>query len=360
MTPARNLQLFPEKAPRQRRKAGTYSTTDNAVVAYQKTHGTADTRILTALSERANMKYLPPLTGPGLQEATGLGERAVQKGLKILVTAGLCHQVGRAWFLGPAPKPNTRANGRANDQANDRSGKFRRFAVQGGLSLRLKEWEGMGRKNNTITDSSEAAGRAVGRAVNTTQDTGTEGQAPGGAVPGGTQPATPSQDQVNNDHQDGGNDNVTGSEQVPPGPAVTPAAAQRVIREAGLSESWRSWVRLTAIRPVTQEVQSVIWATWIQQGHAALLAEQVAHIVLAGIYGNPMAGLTKRMRDGMTPVTQASTAPNRPSFTAGQRVRYPDGSVATVLAVLSRGIATDHPEYPDVPLAQIRGLQVVE
>ncbi|MFD1732663.1 hypothetical protein ACFSC4_31615 [Deinococcus malanensis] len=41
-------------------------------------------------------------------------------------------------------------------------------------------------------------------------------------------------------------------------------------------------------------------------------------------------------------------------------MRYPDGSEATVLAVLSRGIATDHPEYPDVPLGQVRTLEVLK
>lgn len=141
---------------------------------------------------------------------------------------------------------------------------------------------------------------------------------------------------------------------------VTPAAAQRIIREAGLTESWRSWVRLTGIRPVTQEAQAPIWAAWIQQGHAQLLEAQVAHIVLAGIYGNPMAGLTKRMRDGMTPTPSHTPAQDRPTLTPGMRVRYPDGSEAIVLSTAARGVTTDHPDTPDVPLGRVKSLVVVE
>lgn len=142
-------------------------------------------------------------------------------------------------------------------------------------------------------------------------------------------------------------------------PAASPyRAAMDAISAAELLPVWQKWVRLNALKRVTQEAQAELWHGWIQAGQGQVLGEQATYIIEAGHYEYPLPALKKRMKDAETALAPVPVQA-RPSFAAGQRVRYPDGSEATVLAVLSRGVATDHPDFPDVPLGQLRTLEVL-
>lgn len=187
------------------------------------------------------------------------------------------------------------------------------------------------------------------------------GQAPDGAAPGGASNTSPSQDGFNTAHSNGDTVNADGLKQVPA--AASPyRAAMDAISAAGLLPVWRDWVRLNRLAQVTQENQAVVWADWIAAGQRDLLELNAKDLILSGSFSHPWGALRKRMQafdPNAGQSAQASPAAERPTFAAGQRVRYPDGSEATVLAVLSRGVATDHPDYPDVPLGQLRTLEVL-
>ena len=153
MTPARNLPLYPDKAakPSKKRAPGTFGNIDNTVLAYQKTHGAADTRVLTALAERSNYTYKSSLMSVAeLQVETGLCERAAQKALKVLQGAGFCYREGKCWAYGKAPA-NSRANEKANEKANSRTVFFGGFAVQYGENPSLKMLEDVRRFKTNIT-----------------------------------------------------------------------------------------------------------------------------------------------------------------------------------------------------------------
>lgn len=157
----------------------------------------------------------------------------------------------------------------------------------------------------------------------------------------------------------GGTENVTDPEQVPGG--RTPREAMAVLAEAELRDTWRGWVRLTAIPRVTQELHAVQWAEWVTAGQAADLKLHVAALIEAGTYNMPWAALKHRMARPAGPAPlPAVEVQRRTSFRAGQRVRFPDGSEATVVSVLSRSIVTDHPQFPDVPLGRLKALEVLE
>ncbi|GGK11371.1 hypothetical protein GCM10008955_00750 [Deinococcus malanensis] len=207
----------------------------------------------------------------------------------------------------------------------------------------------------------DQAGLAPGVEVGNQEET--EGQAPDGATSGEAHVASPSQDQPKNAHSNGDNVNADGMKQVPPvaGPY---RAAMDTISAAGLLPVWRDWVRLNRLAQVTQEAQAPVWAGWINGGQTDLLRQHAVDLIQSGSFSHPWGALRKRMMiqafEPNSPSPHNRPTPERPSLTTGQRVRYPDGSEATVLAVLSRGIATDHPEYPDVPLGQVRTLEVLK
>lgn len=139
-------------------------------------------------------------------------------------------------------------------------------------------------------------------------------------------------------------------------------ADMRAVREAGLLELWGRWVALQGLKAPTQEAQVAVWAGWIRDGKAETLRSEAAAVVEMGSYAHPFAGLKSRMGKATSEKNTTSSlvpAAPRPTFRPGQTVRYPDGSEATVLGVLSRGIATDHPTLPDVPLSQLASLEVV-
>lgn len=157
----------------------------------------------------------------------------------------------------------------------------------------------------------------------------------------------------------GGTENVTDPEKVPGG--RTPREAMAVLAAASLQDTWRGWVRLTAIPRVTQEHHAVQWAEWVSAGQTEDLKTHVAAIIEAGTYNMPWAALKHRMTRPAGPAPlPAVEVQRRTSFRPGQRVRFPDGSEATVVSVLSRSIITDHPKYPDVPLGRLKALEVLE
>ncbi|WP_019585264.1 helix-turn-helix domain-containing protein [Deinococcus apachensis] len=134
------------------------------------------------------------------------------------------------------------------------------------------------------------------------------------------------------------------------------------LAEAGLMEVWRDWAGLVKAAPVTLKAQAGQWAAWVREGRADALRAEAQSVIELGSYAHPFAGLKARIKALQNVGAQApekGSAPPRPALVAGQRVRYPDGSEATVVAVLSRGVATDHPDYPDVPLGQVKTLTVL-
>ncbi|MBZ9752755.1 helix-turn-helix domain-containing protein [Deinococcus sp. HMF7604] len=188
------------------------------------------------------------------------------------------------------------------------------------------------------------------------------GQAPDGAASGEAQMVSPSQDQSKNAHHNGDNVNADGLKQVPPAAARSPyRAAMDSISAAGLLPVWRDWVRLNRLAQVTQEAQVLVWAEWIGAGQAEVLRHNAVDLIQSGSFSHPWGALRKRMQfdPNAGQNGQTTATPERPTLAVGQRVRYPDGSEATVLAVLSRGIATDHPDFPDVPLGQVKTLEVL-
>lgn len=138
--------------------------------------------------------------------------------------------------------------------------------------------------------------------------------------------------------------------------------AMKDVVGAGLTSLWGEWVALGRLARPTQEAQIVAWADWIRAGRADALRAEAQNIILAGSYAHPFAALRKKLdspnETQPTPQQQDLSA-RRAAFQAGQRVRYADGTEATVISVLSRGIATDHPQYPDVPLAHLKTLEVI-
>lgn len=190
------------------------------------------------------------------------------------------------------------------------------------------------------------------------QITNPEPQTPDGAASGEARLAAASQVLLKNTHQNGGNVNVTGSEKVPP-PAATPfRAALRAIDAAGLTPTWLQWIRSNTLRQVAQEAQAAVWQEWIEAGQAAPLKANVLDLVQSGgSFSHPWGALKARMLKAATATAQA--LPTHIPFKPGHRVRYEDGSDALVLDVRARGITTDHPLYPDVPLSRLKTLELV-
>jgi DNA-binding Lrp family transcriptional regulator len=184
----------------------------------------------------------------------------------------------------------------------------------------------------------------------------TPDQTPDGAASGEAIQASSSQVLSKNALQDGGNINVKPSVSVPP-PAATPfRAALNAIEAAGLTPTWLQWIRSNALRQVAQEAQAAVWQEWIEAGHAAPLKANVLDLVQSGgSFSHPWGALKARMLKAAT----APLAPAQIPFKPGHRVRYEDGTEALVLDVRARGVTTDHPLYPDVPLSRLKTLELV-
>ncbi|MBB6016777.1 hypothetical protein ACFP9V_19315 [Deinococcus radiopugnans] len=328
MTPAQNLK-FPapaEPAPRtsRRREAGTYTTTDSAVVDYQKRHGSADTRVLTALAERHNYTRKSPMTVAEIQVETDLGQRAVEKALKALEAAGFCHSEGRAWRYGKTPA-NAHANGGANGNANDRTSVKSGNAVQYSKFLSLKEVEGRRRKlkDNNIFIAGSLWPAQIPPAVvaletslqkNELKTETPERLAPDGAASdeanSGDKPS-PSQEKTVSGK--GEIVNVTDSETVPPGPA-TYREAQETLTASGAWDIWSAWTRAHRLPKAAQDAQILQFAGWVMAGMHADLAQHSGEITAAGSYAHPWPALVARMAK----VTAAKQAAQRTTRDVGR------------------------------------------
>ncbi|GGJ89931.1 hypothetical protein [Deinococcus aquiradiocola] len=151
---------------------------------------------------------------------------------------------------------------------------------------------------------------------------------------------------------------VNASGPVPP--AGPYRAALNAIDTAGLTPDWAQWIRANALRPAAQEAQAPVWQAWIDAGHADTLKVHALDLVQSGgSFTHPWGALKARMRNASIP--PAGTAPPAPvPYRPGDRVRYEDGSEAVVLDVRARGITTDHPHHPDVPIGRLNTLERTE
>jgi len=158
---------------------------------------------------------------------------------------------------------------------------------------------------------------------------------PDGAASGEARQAAPSQDGLENAHQDGGNVNVTGSENVPP--AATPfRAALNAIETAGLTPTWVQWIKLNRLAQVSQEAQIVVWQGWIEAGLGETLKTAAADIVESGSFAHPWGGLKARMQKAQAAQTvqqQVAATFGEPAISPGQRRIAPDGRIWTVEVV---------------------------
>jgi len=180
---------------------------------------------------------------------------------------------------------------------------------------------------------------------------------PDGAASGEAEVTASSQVLSKNTHQEGGKVNVKAPEQVPPAAPVAPyRAALNAIEAAGLTPVWVQWIRANALESAAQEAQATVWQEWIAAGQVTLLKANALDVIQSGgAFSVPWAVLKARM-------TKATTAPATPApipFRPGHRVRYEDGSEALVLDVRARGVTTDHPLYPDIPLSQLNTLELI-
>ncbi|SMB89148.1 hypothetical protein [Deinococcus hopiensis] len=290
---------FPAPAQQQqkRREAGTFTTTDSAVVEFQKKNGSAASRTLTALAERSNYTHKPPMSVAELQQETDLGQRAVEKALAALSSQGFCAQVGKLWKY---TNPNADANGNANSRSHERSQNEQENIVLDREKEPLKEVEGSRRiMNNNTPEKEPSYGDAL-----------------------------------------------------------------RAVDGAGLLELWRNWVALQGIRKPTQDTQIKTWAAWVEEGRADALRAAAQNIIGMGSYAHPFSALKKHMTAGAgnvnAPGTETGSGPARPALSVGQFVRHSDGVEAQIVHVGSRCVTTTHPDFPDVPLAQVKTLTVLE
>lgn len=305
-----------QEAPvKKTREAGTYSMTDQAVVEYQKRHGSAASRTLAALSERSNFKYKSDMGVGELHEATGLSRRAIEKAVLELAALGLAAKTDGRWRYA---KPDINANERSYAPAPECEPAFVPMRTTVRIDANERSYEN---PEITVSDNEKPPLKEV------------EG----------------SKKENNNNSEAIRNPNY--------------ADALRAVDGAGLLGVWRNWVVLGKLTKPTQEAQLPVWAEWITAGRADALRAEAQNIIDMGSYAHPFAGLKKRMAnsaiDEKAHGSEKGSAAARAAFRTGQRVRYPDGTEATVLAVLSRGIATDHPETPDVPLGMLKTLEVL-
>ena len=238
--------------------------------------------------------------------------------------------------------------------------------MTGGPEMGADKMTGITSNNNSLDISSfthnnsesEIASAPETEEAGGTAETKPETPTPDGAASGEARQAASSQVVSKNTHQDGGNADVKPSVNVPP-PAATPfRAALNAIEAAGLTPTWVQWIKLNRLQQVSQEAQAGVWQAWIEGGQVAILKANVLDIVQSGeAFSVPWAVLKARMLKAATATAQA--LPTHVPFKPGHRVRYEDGSDALVLDVRARGITTDHPLYPDVPLSRLKTLELV-
>jgi len=328
------IRLAPPRQPNKRRESGTYTTTDKAVVEYQKRNGSAASRTLTTLSERSNFAQRSSISIAEIQVETGLGQRAVEKALAVLESQGFCSKVGKLWGY---TNPNADANEKANSRSHERSDSVPRNIVLDSKKKPLKEVEGSRRKKNNTSEASTVDHRTtdVG-AESSNTELRTSNTSPDGAASGEARQAASSPVVLENTHQEGGNVNVTGSEKVPP-PAATPfRAALNAIDAAGLTPTWVQWIKLNRLAQVSQEAQIAVWHGWIDAGLTEQLRVAAADIVESGSFAHPWGGLKARMQKAQAAQAvqqQVAATFGEAAVSPGQRRIAPDGRVWTVEVV---------------------------
>ncbi|MFC4454757.1 hypothetical protein [Deinococcus sonorensis] len=313
--PSAGIVQHPPHRPSRRREAGTYTTTDRAVVDFQKQNGTATSRTLTVLAQRANFIHKAEVSVAEIQLETGLGQRAVEKALAALAELGFCTRTGRRWRY---TTPNAGANGGANGGSLHHSPFDPQNIVLDGHQPALKEGEGAGRNIIRTVTSDELRQRhprddAAGSGPSTTK-------------PDEDHPGLPTALDGLTGHPAQARRSANSS--TPPGPFH---AARDAINAAGLLPTWHDWVRLNRLHPVTQERQAPLWQAWIQQGLTEPLQAHVHDIIQSGSFAHPLGALRARMAKQLAPPPQSPGC--GPTVRPGERRTAPDGRTWTVESV---------------------------
>lgn len=378
MSAVANLQLYPKgklpaAKPTTRREKGTYGLMDNAVIQYQKRHGSADTRVLTTLAERHNFKFKDSaMTVAEIQVETGLGERAVQKALQALQALALCVKRGKAWLYRHAgleaqsDEPNEQANGNANEKANERADFFNVFADLHNKKPLLKSLEVFRSYINNISYSDRAIpATVVAGGTNKPKQEAAEIQiadlptiAPDGAASNEARQDNLTPSQVKNMTDTPENANVTEFETVPPAaPAADPIpAAYAALEAAGLHPVWLKWFEANpalARNRVALEAQICQFADWAAEGLAEDLRGNALDIVSAGTFAHPFNALKPRMQKAkaVRDAEKRNVADIQRSFgeaqcKEGERRIAPDGKVWTVEEVCYGQVVFEEADAP--------------
>lgn len=357
MTLARNIQFTPRdgaQPPERQPKSRGYTRLDNAT----------DLRLLGELPNALVKPALflmsrrclrqPGARWPEIAEFSGRSQTQIAEALSKLAALGLAESDTGLWVWidrkpgenipGFARKPGMGVPKNAVSDNEKQPSELKELKE-------LKEEEHAGAHARPESGPDHLPHQAAEAAHPTAPD-GAAADAAGADLP----PPSP----VELGHDPQGGENVTDDVKSSAPAAGGYRAAMDAISGAGLLPTWRNWVRLTRALQVTQEAHAALWAGWIGAGRAAHLGEQAAHIIEAGHYAHPLGALKKRMADAASGPAPLERVPvERPTLRAGQRVRYPDGSEATIVAVRSRGVTTDHADFPDVPLARVRSLEVL-
>jgi hypothetical protein len=187
-------------------------------------------------------------------------------------------------------------------------------------------------KNEAMTGNVPETDGGVGAAIDELQ---TLSLTPDGAASGEAREASLSQVGSENALQDGGNVNVTGSENVPP-PAAPFQAALKALAAARLTEVWVQWIKLNRLQQVTQEAQIQVWCRWIDAGLGDSLRSEATDIVESGSFAHPWGGLKARMQKAQAAQVvqaQVSASFGASELQPGERRAAPDGRVWTVEVV---------------------------
>lgn len=338
----------PARSPR-RREAGTYSLMETPVVDFQKHHGSATSRTLTALAERANFKK-PLLSVAEIQVETELGQRAVEKALVGLESLGFCGKVGKLWKYTNPSDPNARANKDANGCSHGHSQNGKQNTALDGKEPPLKEVEGSRRKYKLATGPQWM--RWAGSHTRT-QNTRTPEPANAGTADAAPQ-VLPSQESLNNPKATGEtNRSQVGSDTPPPAAEPSgPARPAHVPENHGEDHDAVEFFLRLAGGNFTRTNRPHL-ARWAEDYSSAFLrlAWRLAptlHNVRVPTYG--MVFLLNRERewpDALKLQYQQDVAPPPPVVTdaravqVGDRLRWPDSEVATVIELHSAQVVTD-------------------
>jgi len=342
------IQFAPETPTRttRKREAGTYSLMETPVIDFQKRHGSATSRTLTALAERANYTQKPPMSVAEIQVETELGQRAVEKALATLESLGFCGRVGRLWKYTNPSDPNvganTDANGNANSRSHGRSQNGQKNAVPHEEKQPLKEVEGSRRKYKLATGA-EWIRWAGSRTPN--PNTQTPDPADAGSADAPPQ-ASPSQEPLKDpkatpeaERSQGGSESLA--------PAATPHRAEH---HGDDHDAVEFFLALAGYNFVTaNRLHLARWAESYTPDFLRLawkLAPTVANVRVAGYAMVFLLNREREWPDALKAQYGQDVAPPAQQVSArevqvGDRLRWPDGGTATVIDLHSTQLLTD-------------------